>query len=54
MLFCLVYIHSDGNEEPLKTEHSHWLMFEYKKRFRPPPMRELELWDFPTSVTGQS
>ena len=32
---------------PLRTEHSHWSMFEYKKGFSLQPMRELELWDSP-------
>ena len=44
---------SDGNGEPLRTEHSHWSMFEYKKGFSLQPMREVQLWDFPTSVTGK-
>ena len=52
MLFRPVYtLPSDGNGEPLITEHSHWSMFKYKKDSVFKPMRELELWDFPTSVT---
>ena len=54
MLFWLVYtLTSDGKGEPLRTEHSHCSMFEYKKEFSLQPMRELELKDFPTSVTGK-
>ena len=52
MLFWLVCIPSDGNGEPLRTEQSHWLMFEYKKGSLQ-AMRELKLWDFPTSFTGK-
>ena len=39
--------------EPLRNQHSYWLMFESKKGFSHRPIRMLVLWDFPTSVTGK-
>ena len=42
---------SNGNGEPLRTEQSHWFVFEYKKGSL--QAMRLELWDFPTSVTGK-
>ena len=36
---------------PIVIEHSHCLIFVYKRRFSHHPVRVLVLWDFPTSVT---
>ena len=53
MLLCFSTLPSDRNGEPLRTEHSHWSMFEYKKGFSFQPMRELEIWDLTTSATDK-